>query len=176
MFIQQQWNLYKPVWTSEIIVIGIVLGAMIFIIYRKEKYSFWRLCAALVLYVFLFVLFSSTVFSRPDYGYYNYKLELFWSYRAVVEKGNEFLARQIFMNIFVFVPVGCLFPLTLPRAPFKQTFLFGLACSGMIEILQLLMQRGLFEWDDIIHNTLGTCIGYTLFWFMRKCIRKGRSK
>ena len=32
-----------------------------------------------------------------------------------------------------------------------------MSCS--IEIIQLVLHRGLFEFDDIIHNTLGVFIG-----------------
>ena len=39
----------------------------------------------------------------------------------------------------------------------------GLFLSATIEILQLVSHRGLFEFDDIFHNTLGTAVGVVLF-------------
>ena len=38
----------------------------------------------------------------------------------------------------------------------------GIAVSSAIEISQLLFCRGLFEFDDIIHNSLGCMLGCLL--------------
>ncbi len=38
----------------------------------------------------------------------------------------------------------------------------GIAVSSAIEISQLLLCRGLFEFDDIIHNSLGCMLGSLL--------------
>lgn len=35
----------------------------------------------------------------------------------------------------------------------------GLVFSFFIEASQLVLHRGLFEWDDMIHNSLGAMIG-----------------
>lgn len=39
--------------------------------------------------------------------------------------------------------------------------------SAAIEITQLLTHRGLFEFDDIIHNTFGAFLGLFLFSLIR---------
>lgn len=156
------------------IIFGVLLFALLLFLHTRKKYPFWRMMAALLLYVFLFVIFASTVLSRPDYGVYNYETELFWSYRYVIERESREMARQIFLNMLVLIPAGFLFPLAAPGASFKHTFFFGLLCSGLIEVLQLILQRGLFEWDDILHNTLGACIGYAFFMIGRFCMKKRR--
>ena len=38
----------------------------------------------------------------------------------------------------------------------------GLLLSASIETIQLVSHRGLFEFDDIVHNTIGTAIGVGL--------------
>ena len=40
---------------------------------------------------------------------------------------------------------------------------FGLLLSAAIEIIQFISHRGLFEFDDIVHNTLGVVIGIALY-------------
>ncbi|MBR4027500.1 MAG: VanZ family protein [Lachnospiraceae bacterium] len=35
--------------------------------------------------------------------------------------------------------------------------------SLTIEVLQLFMKKGLFEFDDIFHNTLGGVLGYVIY-------------
>lgn len=42
----------------------------------------------------------------------------------------------------------------------------------MIEVSQLVFMRGLFEWDDMIHNRIG-CIGTNALW-KRNEIRNGK--
>ena len=54
----------------------------------------------------------------------------------------------------------------------RLSLLIGVVCSAIIEILQLLLHRGLFEWDDIFDNTVGFLIGAGGFWLCSKCFRK----
>lgn len=42
----------------------------------------------------------------------------------------------------------------------------GFLLSVAIELIQLSFHRGLFEFDDMIHNTLGTVIGIGAFAFV----------
>lgn len=42
----------------------------------------------------------------------------------------------------------------------------GLLISVCIEVVQLVFHRGLFEFDDMFHNTLGTLIGIGIFLFV----------
>ena len=45
----------------------------------------------------------------------------------------------------------------------------------MIELVQLMSRRGLFEFDDIIHNTIGTAIGFGLIVLIQKLIGKQKT-
>ena len=48
--------------------------------------------------------------------------------------------------------------------------------SAVIEVSQLVFMRGLFEWDDMIHNRIGCmvgCIGTNALW-KRNEIRNGK--
>lgn len=146
---------------------AVLLLVVLLFLHAKKKYPIRSMFAVMVLYIILFIVFASTVFSRPDYGYYNYEMELFWSWRNVIEKQNRAMLLQIFMNMLVLIPFGFLFPIVAPGARFKHTFFFGLLCTGMIEVLQLVLQRGLFEWDDIIHNMVGVCVGYGMYRIVR---------
>jgi glycopeptide antibiotics resistance protein len=42
--------------------------------------------------------------------------------------------------------------------------LLGFLTSFTIELLQLILKRGLFEFDDMFHNTIGVGIGYGVWW------------
>ena len=50
--------------------------------------------------------------------------------------------------------------------------LSGAGLSAIIELLQLISQRGLFEFDDIINNTLGTVIGVTVYLLIATLLKK----
>ncbi len=43
------------------------------------------------------------------------------------------------------------------------SIIIGSLLSTVIEVIQLFFHRGLFEFDDIFHNTLGTVIGIGVF-------------
>ena len=70
------------------------------------------------------------------------------------------MAEEIFLNVLLLMPMGVLL-----YAAFGRRFgmiritAAGFAVSFCIEFLQLVLKRGLFEWDDMIHNTLGVYLG-----------------
>ena len=64
------------------------------------------------------------------------------------------------MNILLLFPAGILLPgVTGRKLKWWMGLLVGIAVSSAIEISQLLLCRGLFEFDDIIHNSLGCMLG-----------------
>lgn len=76
---------------------------------------------------------------------------------------------NLFGNILVFVPFGYL----LPKAYHKyKNFLLFFANSFLfvtcIEVFQLFSAFGAFDVDDFILNCAGACIGYLLFWLLRR--------
>jgi len=48
----------------------------------------------------------------------------------------------------------------------------GVLMSATIEVAQLLTRRGLFEFDDIIYNSVGALIGFLLYLLLRKLGRR----
>ena len=52
----------------------------------------------------------------------------------------------------------------------------GFIFSSVIELSQLLLKRGLCEFDDVFHNTLGCVIGYGVGVMMLWGIGKVRTK
>lgn len=41
--------------------------------------------------------------------------------------------------------------------------------EAIIEVCQLIFMRGLFEWDDILHNGLGCMVGCLVVSIFKKC-------
>ena len=97
---------------------------------------------------------------RTGYGP-AYNLELFWTYRRILA-GYYTLIAQIFWNIVLFIPIGVMMPLIWRGKRLRVYIGSGLLLSAGIEILQLFTHRGLFEFDDIFHNTVGMILGFLL--------------
>lgn len=110
----------------------------------------------------IFIIFCSTVIYRETLPEPHYKFMPFWSYKAIGE-GDDMCFVEVFLNIILFIPVGFLAcGLRRMNGLWKVAFL-GCIISCTIESLQLGLQRGVCELDDVFHNTLGSIVGYGLY-------------
>ena len=107
---------------------------------------------------YLFLILAVTVLDRRPGPKMTYELIPFWSY------GVKSLRMEILLNIILFIPVGLL-------SPRWKTEGLAAGYSMLIELAQLLSFRGLFEFDDVIHNALGTALGVLLVLGMRRVMK-----
>ena len=144
--------------TFESLTIWVVFALMSFLIsytfYRKGKL---RLSSCFALALLLFML-SITIFERIATPYARYELVLFWSYRLIAE-GDKNSFFELFWNIVLFAPFGLLGSIVFQKRNKLPVLGSGILFSIIIELSQLFTHRGLFDFDDIIHNTVGTLIG-----------------
>lgn len=116
--------------------------------------------SGLLLLCFLAIVFGSTVFTRNPQSGPRYELELFWSWKKVFLEQSHSLLKENILNMILLFPMGLLLPFLFGRKlSWWQGFLAGVAVSAAIELCQLFLWRGLFEWDDMIHNGLGCMAG-----------------
>lgn len=108
----------------------------------------------------MFLILSTPVLARPVHTDYQYMLLPFWSYGEILEGRTDLLIENI-ANVIMLAPVGFLLPIVV-RLDGKKTLLIGFLFSLSIELLQLLLKRGLFEFDDMIHNIVGCLLGYVI--------------
>lgn len=85
------------------------------------------------------------------------KDELFWSYRQFFSSAS--LRQEIANNMFLFVPLGVVLSRMLGKNRTWLAVLICLALSVVIELIQLRLLRGTFEFDDMISNGIGGLIG-----------------
>ena len=163
MDIYQLFITYNPVWTRrEIVCFSIVclfaaLWAVYLLCHRKILPS--QAISGMLLLIFLGIVFGSTVFTREPKAYREYELELFWSWKAVFRGDREMLKENL-LNMLLLFPAGLLLPpLFHKKLPWWTGLVVGLFISAGIETGQLVLRRGLFEWDDIVHNSLGCMLG-----------------
>ena len=77
---------------------------------------------------------------------------------------------EVFWNVVLFMPYGFLASIISKSKAKWSVLLSGSLLSVAIELTQLITHRGLFEYDDMIHNTLGTVIGIAMFYLAAKVL------
>jgi len=76
--------------------------------------------------------------------------------------GILFDIRNSILNVILFIPLGFLVPLFCGKfRSIRQVLLMGLACSLVIELAQLFTYR-LSDVNDLLTNTLGAWVGYSM--------------
>ena len=116
--------------------------------------------------IYIFTVLWFTVFKR-SMGSYGVQLELFWSVKEWLA-GDTGLGKEILANIAMFIPFGFLCSFCLKTSSnihrVQISIILGAALLALsIEILQIALKRGLFEWDDVFFNTLGAIIGCLIY-------------
>jgi glycopeptide antibiotics resistance protein len=113
--------------------------------------------------VYIWMVLRKTVFGRSKRAS-GINLDFGWSYRAVLANVPG-MFQQIYLNILLFVPLGCFVGavfLTEKKRSCVIPLLIGAVLTISIEVLQLLLERGTFELDDMFNNMLGTVIGVAI--------------
>ena len=116
-----------------------------------------------ILAAYAVLVLAGTVLIRASGTVPQYQLQLFWSYTQW-----DIQQSQVLANICMFIPIGFLAGKEFGR----KGILLAAGFSLLIETIQLLTCRGLFEFDDIIHNTAGAVIGYGCFALAERLLRK----
>lgn len=147
--------------------IGISIFLIIyFLIYKKIMKGTKKLNTSKVLLWSIFLIYTvmvlgATFVHRIPGMYENINLHMFSSYIKVWNRFSLLELRNLILNILMFVPFGVMLPLLFKKCEkFYITYFLGLCMTILIEVLQLISKRGIFEIDDIINNTLGCMIGY----------------
>ncbi len=156
-------NLCKSI-PEEIIegCLSILCLTLVIIIAIKGLKKGWRLISKVILAEYVFLIFCSTVLFRVYKDNIEYNFTLFWSYSAIQE-GREDIPYEILLNVLFFVPLGLLFGMAFKEINWWKVLVACLCISSSIEILQLVLNRGFAELDDIFHNVLGSMIGYSSY-------------
>ena len=139
-----------------------VILAVVWIIFKKKKILVpWKKALVLLLLTGWAVLTVYATLFRIEAGFGAWNLHLFAAWREALNKFTLQVWLNVLLNIALFVPLGVLIPLLFKC--FRRWYL-ALACgfgtSLVIEIIQLVSGRGMFDVDDLFTNTLGTMLGF----------------
>lgn len=99
----------------------------------------------------LFILMETVIGRKVGVG--RVELVPFWSY------SHPELRIEILLNYVLFVPLGLLLYLCFGEKFGLRVVLAGFLLSASIELIQLIFKIGVFEFDDMIGNSIGCLIG-----------------
>lgn len=135
----------------------------------STSYSAFVKFASICLFVgYLFLVLCTTILFREDTFLTRFYLCPLWSYTDLYDR----MFSQNLLNVAMFVPIGFFAGGALKKKHIWNILGIGIVLSFFIELTQLITTRGVFNVDDIIHNTLGCVIGFGCFVFCYKLIRR----
>lgn len=168
----KQYILHYDIGVPPTMIIGVSLFICIIILllFRvKTSYSFFvRQASFCLLMGYVFLVLCTTIFYREETFEKRYYLQPLWSYGVLYNK----LLAQIILNFMLFIPIGFFVGGALKKKHIWNALGVGFALSFFIELTQLISTRGVFNVDDIIHNTLGCAIGFLCFWACYKIVKR----
>ncbi len=167
-YLEGLYSIYWPKWTvNSFLVFAAALLILCAALHRYAKDAGWKKyqeLAAVGLTAYLLLVFESTVFTRPVRPDYSYELSLFWTYRWGKDLyGLRVVLQENLLNVLMLMPLGVCLPVATGKPGAWYVVGTGFLASFTIEFLQLVLKRGLFEWDDMFHNTLGVFVAYLVY-------------
>lgn len=150
-----EYNSLPAYWWLWLIVVALVVWLI-----DGRRVTPRPLLAAYILFILM-----ETVLGRES-GVGRVELVPFCSY------SHPELRMEILLNYVLFIPLGCLLHLCFGKKWGLKVVLIGFLLSVSIETVQLVFRIGLFEFDDMIGNTVGCLIGAVI----GKLIRKKKKK
>jgi glycopeptide antibiotics resistance protein len=125
---------------------------------NRRSVPFAVLTAAYLAVVGLITLGPTLWRTRPALGDYDVLSVSTWLDPATWSRG---ISIEFVANILLFVPLGLLLRLAVPRATWMGAVLLGGAVSVAIEVLQVFGPR-ISDPRDVVANTLGALVGALL--------------
>jgi glycopeptide antibiotics resistance protein len=128
---------------------------------------------ALIGYVLIVAYWMLYGFERHVQAGYHYNLvplRTIKTYLHVRHSHTRLSALNLIGNIAVFIPFGGLIPLAMGGRWWRMMLVSTLGVC-LLEGLQLVSKRGIFDVDDILLNTLGAMIGYLCLFILWALLR-----
>lgn len=147
-------------------VIVFLLLASAYLIYKKAfhgKKTITKIQAvsAVLLSCWLVLVIGLTSLSRGANYTGKINVDFFSSYINAWNQWSISELQLIIFNMLMFTPLGFLLPVLWKKAEkLSITIAISLGLTILIEIIQLLTGTGIFELDDLFHNSVGSLFGY----------------
>ncbi|EJS07744.1 VanZ family protein [Bacillus sp. MYb56] len=141
-----------------------------FLVYKKVckgggEFTVQQVILFILIIGYYSLVLSATSFGRPDDITFARTID--FDVLSVYKKAWNTFSFSSFFHIIV--NIGMLFPLGILLPLFSNVFqktkwmlISSIIASLLIEILEFTMQRGSMELADLLHNTLGMMLGYSM--------------
>ena len=141
-------------------IIAIYIFAICCLLFFYSSKKFNKSISKSFLYSYLWIAVSMTIIERPVLNSQIFRMTLIRD-RQLFSADFEYQYERV-KNIVMAVPFGFLFPQSYIEK-YKFTLLIGILLFTLIEFLQVLFRRGIFEIADIIDNIIGCEIGFVVY-------------
>lgn len=129
----------------------------------KKYRNIIRAAIVVLLPIYIYAVLHITLLDR-SVGIRRSMLTPFWELRTMLQTHRyKYWLGQIGGNLIMLMPLGFMLPALSGKFGAAGTVVTAFAFSLFIEITQYFTGRGLCEFDDLLHNTLGGLIGYFIF-------------
>lgn len=149
-------DLVSPLQWSLFAIFSVTVVVVCFIVFRSDLR--WRRCVKALLVIYIDFVLLTTLIARNSVSQKVINFIPLWSWYEVIINHSYSMFLEICRNLGMLIPFGSMLYI-LFKVTVKQSALFGFFLSACIEVLQLVSSRGLFEWDDILHNVIGCAFG-----------------
>lgn len=170
------WNFFKTGVPRDVLIPSFLLmlfalGLVIFSgrVRNKRNSILW-----ILLVEYLFIVLCSTVIcrNRMVFEFARFEPSPLWTYIAVINRMPGVSVWDIVLNVVLFMPMGFLLGCIYPSIKIYRLVIVVLGCSLLIETSQYLLEKGVAQTDDLLHNIVGAVVGC----FMAKGLMLYRSK
>lgn len=151
-----------------------LLGVILISVIAKTPKEKRRDCVLLFLGEYVLMLLCSLIFFRMTRSDYKVELVPFWNYDMVFSGGLNASFWEVILNIVLYMPIGYFLGYLFEKHRVARTIFISVSLSVITEALQYFFHRGLCETNDVIHNTLGTIVGLSLYVFFVNRVMKNR--
>lgn len=156
---------FPDVWPIIIIITVIACSLRIaYLIKYNKKFCFYKELSMLLFILYVMFLFEIVTLQDQNYGLSN-----FIPFKEIFryEIGSRLFIKNIIGNILLFLPYGYFASDYLDSKKVLPICFLTLLVTLTIEIVQLNIGRT-FDIDDVILNTCGGMLGYSLYRLMEK--------
>lgn len=133
---------------------------------KKEKVNIFHEAVLILLLFSYCFLFQITYWCREPGSRIDAVLVPFSRLLTSAGEPNYRMISYAFFNVLLFVPFGILWTFLKCQYKFiKRLFIvtaYGFITTLCVEMIQYISQRGYFETEDIICNTVGTVAGFII--------------
>lgn len=154
-----EFNSLPAFWWLWLIIAAVVARVVNALVAGKKITTKAIVFRSLLAAYVVFILMETIIGRKP--GSVRVELVPFWSY------SHPELRMEIILNYILFIPLGFLLYFCFSEKRNQsgvwinttKVVLIGFLLSASIESVQLIFRIGLFEFDDMIGNTIGCLIG-----------------